>query len=118
MAKLLGQVHWDGKNEKVVTTYQVVQIEPNEKIQFFTKDSRSFVVQTKDTRLVKRFGLKKVKNADGLNDLYQVNKGLPLGRVGQPKLPVGGAAGKGLKCGTLDKQGHFVAWPSGWGSDD
>ena len=115
MAKILGQVHWDATNKKVVTTYQVVQTDANDKIQFITKDSKPFVVQTKNMQLVKRLGLQKVKSADGLNDLYQVKKGSPS--VGLPKLPGTRTGAKGqLKCGTLDKKGHFVAWPSGWGS--
>jgi hypothetical protein len=116
MAKLLGKVHWDPEKKKVVTTYQVLQTDPNDKIQFFTKDSQPFVVQTTDMQLVERFGLQKVKNAD---DLYQVEKGPPPEPLGEPNLLPTGTGEKGqLKCGTLDEHGHFKPWPSGWGSPD
>jgi hypothetical protein len=143
MAKLLCQVHWDGK--EVVTTYQVLQIEPKDKIEVTTTDSEPFIIQTKNARLAKTLGLRKVTNADGRTDLYQVQKAAPAQRAAlrPPKasprttLKYGTLAAQPggwnawvspaalrppkasprttLKYGTLDKQGHFVERGAGGG---
>lgn len=112
MAKLLYQVRWDRKAKKVlptVPTYQVLQVEPKDKIQAFTKDPKPFIVAISDLRLAKRLGLQKAKNADGRNDLYQVPTALPPS--GPRKKP------QTLTCGTL-VNGHFVEWGPGFPLDN
>ena len=111
MAKLRCMVHFDPKTNKVVKTYQVLRVGPKDQVQFITNDSKPFIIITRNAQLVKRLGLQKAKNADGRNDLYQVP--VPLGIVLSPITRQGP-----LKCGTLDKQGHFVIWKgAGLGPD-
>jgi hypothetical protein len=130
MAKLLCQVQWDPKAKKVVTTYQVLSVEPTDKIQVTTEDSQPFIIQTRSAKVVKRLGLQKAKNTDGRNDLYQVQPAAPptprqvaLPRQGPPPTtlnfrPQGPPARTTLNCGTLDEQGHFVAWGPGFPLDN
>jgi len=121
MAQLLCQVQWDGK--KVVTTYRVLRVEPKDKIQV-PKGSQPLIIQTKSARIVKRLGLRKAKNSDGRNDLYQfppapTAKKTPhaIGKTPLNFIAQGPPARTTLNCGTLDKQGHFVAWGPGFPLD-
>jgi hypothetical protein len=113
MAKLLCQVHWDNNSKKVITSYEVLRVEPQDAIHVTTEDDEPFIIQAKDARserIVERLKLPKAKNADG-NDLYQV----PKATAAEPK-PAD--TGTPLDCGTLNKQGQFVSWGPGLPLDD
>ena len=111
MAKLLCQVHWDGK--KVETTYTVAHVDPRDEIQVFSKDPEPFIIQA-DEKTAERLGLhQKAKNDDGKDDLYEVQKGVPA-PVKPKEAPT---KEKTVLCGTL-KNGHFKDWGPGIPLDD
>jgi hypothetical protein len=111
MAELVATVHWDAVNEKVVTTYTVLRVQPKDSIKVVTPDSEPFVIQIKRAKVVKRLGLKEAKNAKE-PDLYQVPKA-PSAGIKIPK-----PSGKPQKCGTLDADGNFKSWGLGFPLDD
>jgi hypothetical protein len=105
MAKLLCKVHWNATNHKVETTYQVLEVEPNDTIQLTTNDSKPIIIQTKSAQIVNRLQLQKAQGANE-NDLYQVPHIAP-------HLTPPDDGGTPLDCGTLDNQGNFVPWGPG-----
>jgi hypothetical protein len=111
MAKLLCQLHWDPKKNKVVKTYQVLSTGPKDTIQFTTRDSRPFLIDCKNARLAKQLGLEKAPNVDG-HVLYKVGKAAPPAKTAAPstKKPARLPSWLLLKCGTLGEDGKFESW--------
>jgi hypothetical protein len=71
MAKLLCQLHWNGK--KVVKTYEILSTGQEDTVLFITRDSQPLIIKTDDAQLAKRLGLEKAQNTNDPN-LYQVKK--------------------------------------------
>jgi hypothetical protein len=115
MAKIQCELKWDG--EKVLQTYTVLAVEPNDLIYFVTS-SPQFVIECPDERLARKLGLNRA-NVPNRQDLYQINKASSDGlspettNISNGSTKVSLASTKTLNCGYVDDKQEFKAWSSG-----